>query len=299
MSFCTTSSSKRRPIRRFTANVVFCGLVTACRLADWPTRTSSSLVKATMDGVVRSPSLFSITRGLPPSMIATQELVVPRSMPMTFAMYVRLRSSITRWRYWLGRDTTIQAGYPSVRLVGGARHDYSRRPQQPAVERVALLDDREDRAWRGLGGFLGRHGLVQLRVEGLPLRIDDGDPRPLESLEQQPPSRLHAFDEPGGIGPRAPRGAELQAVRHLEQVGGQTLRAKPPRRLDVALGALAGVVRLRHGTQQRVTVRLGLRERRPQSLELGGEVVLRHGVLRATHRILITVCIHSWIASKQ
>jgi hypothetical protein len=66
-------------------------LVTAWRLADWPTRTSSSLVKATIDGVVRSPSLFSITRGLPPSMIATQELVVPRSMPMTFAMVGGLR----------------------------------------------------------------------------------------------------------------------------------------------------------------------------------------------------------------
>ncbi len=35
-----------------------------------------------MDGVVRSPSLFSMTRGLPPSMTATQELVVPRSMPI-------------------------------------------------------------------------------------------------------------------------------------------------------------------------------------------------------------------------
>ncbi len=39
-----------------------------------------------MDGVVRSPSLFSITRGLPPSMIATQELVVPRSMPIILLM---------------------------------------------------------------------------------------------------------------------------------------------------------------------------------------------------------------------
>src|SRR5580700_2585049 len=36
-----------------------------------------------MLGVVRTPSLFSITRTSLPSMIATQELVVPRSMPMT------------------------------------------------------------------------------------------------------------------------------------------------------------------------------------------------------------------------
>ncbi len=94
MSFCTIESSYLRPIRRLIAYRVFCGLVTAWRLADWPTRTSSSLVKATMDGVVRSPSLFSITRGLPPSMIATQELVVPRSMPMTFAMVWGLQENV-------------------------------------------------------------------------------------------------------------------------------------------------------------------------------------------------------------
>ena len=74
------------------ANRVFCGLVTAWRLAGWPTSTSLSLVKATMEGVVRSPSLFSMTRGLPPSMMATHELVVPRSMPMTFAMCLLRRN---------------------------------------------------------------------------------------------------------------------------------------------------------------------------------------------------------------
>jgi hypothetical protein len=39
-----------------------------------------------MDGVVRAPSAFSITFGVVPSMIATQELVVPRSIPITLAM---------------------------------------------------------------------------------------------------------------------------------------------------------------------------------------------------------------------
>src|SRR6185437_7306632 len=88
MSRCTTSSSNLRPMRRLMANRVLCGLVTAWRLAGWPTSTSLSLVKATIDGVVRSPSLFSITRGLPPSMMATHELVVPRSIPITFAMFL-------------------------------------------------------------------------------------------------------------------------------------------------------------------------------------------------------------------
>src|SRR6185312_312579 len=39
-----------------------------------------------MLGVVRAPSLFSITRTSLPSMMATQEFVVPRSIPMTLLM---------------------------------------------------------------------------------------------------------------------------------------------------------------------------------------------------------------------
>src|SRR5438876_626331 len=41
---------------------------------------------ATLDGVVRIPSAFSMTFGVLPSITATQELVVPRSIPMTLAM---------------------------------------------------------------------------------------------------------------------------------------------------------------------------------------------------------------------
>jgi hypothetical protein len=39
-----------------------------------------------MDGVVRMPSAFSIMWDVLPSMTATHEFVVPRSMPMIFAM---------------------------------------------------------------------------------------------------------------------------------------------------------------------------------------------------------------------
>jgi hypothetical protein len=41
---------------------------------------------ATIEGVVRAPSAFSITFGSLPSMTATHELVVPRSMPIARAM---------------------------------------------------------------------------------------------------------------------------------------------------------------------------------------------------------------------
>src|SRR6266436_6355795 len=83
MSFLTIGSVKRRPIRRLMAKNVFSGLVTAWRFADWPTRRSPDSVNATIEGVVRIPSLFSITLAFLPSITATQEFVVPRSIPMT------------------------------------------------------------------------------------------------------------------------------------------------------------------------------------------------------------------------
>jgi len=62
MIFCTSGSSKRRPISRLVAAKVFCGLVTAWRFAGAPTSRVPSLSTATTDGVVRAPSAFSITR---------------------------------------------------------------------------------------------------------------------------------------------------------------------------------------------------------------------------------------------
>src|SRR5512137_487130 len=80
--------SMRRPIRRLIAKKVFSGLVTAWRLAGWPTSVSPSALNATIEGVVRAPSAFSITFGFLPSITATQELVVPRSIPITFAILI-------------------------------------------------------------------------------------------------------------------------------------------------------------------------------------------------------------------
>jgi hypothetical protein len=83
---CTSGSSKRRPMKRLMLKIVFSGLVIAWRLATWPTSRSPLLAKATTDGVMRPPSALVITCGSPPSMTATTELVVPRSMPMIFPM---------------------------------------------------------------------------------------------------------------------------------------------------------------------------------------------------------------------
>src|SRR5579871_1294735 len=73
-------------MKRLMEYMVLRELVTACRLAASPTSRSPVLVKATTDGVTRRPSEFSSTSGSPPSMTAMQELVVPKSIPNTFAI---------------------------------------------------------------------------------------------------------------------------------------------------------------------------------------------------------------------
>src|SRR3954467_11044662 len=77
------TSPALRPMKRLIEKTVFCGFVTAWRLAGVPTRRWPSLVNATTDGVVRPPSAFGITVGSPPSMTAMHEFVVPRSIPST------------------------------------------------------------------------------------------------------------------------------------------------------------------------------------------------------------------------
>jgi hypothetical protein len=73
-----------------------------CLLAVSPT-TLPSLVKAMMEGVVLEPSEFSMTFGMVPSMIATQELVVPKSMPTTGPV--------------LTDDTTVPNRHNTLRII--------------------------------------------------------------------------------------------------------------------------------------------------------------------------------------
>src|SRR5271156_3973260 len=75
-------------MKRLIEYTVFSGLVIACRFATCPTNRSPVLVKPTTDGVVRPPSSLGITLGSPPSITATQELVVPRSIPIILAIIV-------------------------------------------------------------------------------------------------------------------------------------------------------------------------------------------------------------------
>ena len=75
---------------RLISAIVFSGLVTAWRFAKSPTILSPFFAIATIDGVVRFPSTFSIIFGTPPSIIATAEFVVPKSIPMIFDIYFEI-----------------------------------------------------------------------------------------------------------------------------------------------------------------------------------------------------------------
>ena len=77
------SCTQSVPISLFTEIIVLSELVTACLLAVTPTSLSPSFEKATTLGVVLEPSEFGITTAFPPSIVATQLFVVPRSIPIT------------------------------------------------------------------------------------------------------------------------------------------------------------------------------------------------------------------------
>jgi len=80
LSFCTVSSENFLPISRFASNTVFFGFLAAWFLAASPT-SLSFLPKATYDGVVFTPYSLAIISTFSFIHTATQEYVVPRSIP--------------------------------------------------------------------------------------------------------------------------------------------------------------------------------------------------------------------------
>src|SRR6187402_1458717 len=73
-------------MKRLIEDTVFLGLVIAWRFAGSPTLRSPFPLskKPTIEGVVLRPSLLAITTGSLPSITATHELVVPKSIPIIF-----------------------------------------------------------------------------------------------------------------------------------------------------------------------------------------------------------------------
>src|SRR5579871_6602449 len=156
-------------MNRLMEKIVFSGFVMDCRLATCP--TISSLVFgfiATTEGVRRLPSAFGITTGSPPSMTATTELVVPKSIPIIFAIFLS----------------------PLARIAGWANPDECR-PEDPIMQPVSALKLRND--GRGLTGVAVTHDRIMLvRVEFLAECLDWLEPVQLQNVlelaldEQEP-----------------------------------------------------------------------------------------------------------------
>src|SRR4029079_13558215 len=170
-ALATSSLSYLRPMRRLMAKTVLNGLVMACRLAICPTRRSPSSVKPTTEGVVRLPSRFEITCGVVTSTTATQEFVVPRSMPRILAI----------------------AGV--LLLRPSHRHLHHRRPQQTIVQEVALLQHGRDRVVRHVGVLLRHHRLVEVRVEARARLLHHAQAVTAQHVEELLVDEGHAFVE--------------------------------------------------------------------------------------------------------
>src|SRR4051812_5721002 len=150
--------------------MVFVGFVTAWRLASWPTSRSPVFVNATTDGTVRLPSADGMTVGSPPSMTATTEFVVPRSMPMIFAMVDRapglVRVQVVGVRWSVGRAGSARVGRRLRAVDPGARDGHEGRPDDPIAEAVAAPDLLHDLAVAPAAARDVDDGLVLARIEG-------------------------------------------------------------------------------------------------------------------------------------
>src|SRR6185312_7659750 len=145
--------------------------------ATWPTNRSPPLVNATTDGVVLFPSALGIATGAPPSTTDTQELVVPRSIPITLA----IAPSVSLLRLFGGFHVL---GY----LDQSGTHD-------SVVQHIAAPQFGDNLIIRVIWRLLMDDRLVQHGVEFGPHRLDRLQPLLFQSTTQVP------INQPQAVGP--------------------------------------------------------------------------------------------------
>jgi hypothetical protein len=77
-------------MKRLIEKTVFSGFVTCWCRAIWPTSLSPLSVKPTTEEVSREPEELISTFGVEPSITATTEFVVPKSIPMILDIFIFL-----------------------------------------------------------------------------------------------------------------------------------------------------------------------------------------------------------------
>ena len=222
-------------MKRLMEYTVLSGLVIIWFLAGWPTRRSSLSVKATMEGVVRWPSEFWMTTGWPPSMMATQELVVPRSIPMILPT----------------------GDFLGGRGVGRRHHDLHPRGSQHAlVQVVSLLVILHHSGLACRRPFHAQHRLVPVRIEPFPHRREALQPPPaLEDLDELLLDHADALEERPEI-LRFLRGADcpFEIIDEADQVPEEGCVRIPVGIFALPQHALAEVLEIRLLAKQAVLV---------------------------------------------
>ena len=117
-------------------------------LGDLAHQTLAVLGEGDQEGVVRAPSALGITVGSPPSMTATQLLVVPRSIPMILDICFILLKMLARLRKFGNcRFDVCKSGRAACRgkrpLFGDDLHH--RVTKHRALHLIALEQDLADR----------------------------------------------------------------------------------------------------------------------------------------------------------
>src|SRR5688500_2376762 len=244
-------------MKRLIENTVLPGLVTAWRLASWPTSRSPVLVNATTLGLVRPPSADAMTVGSPPSMTATTEFVVPRSMPMILPM-----GGVCSSLGWGFGKSGLGNGFVWVggRRTGARGDGHEGRPQEAISQAIAAPDLFHDLALGTIGAGNVGDGLVIAGIERCTgRRIDGAHALALEELAEL------AIDDADALEPRvrsdrlrSSLDGPVEVVREVEDLADEVLGREP----EVALALLGGpaleVEELRALALQGVEVFVGL-----------------------------------------
>src|SRR5256886_16138679 len=154
----------------------------ACLFAIWPTSRSPFSVNPTTDGVVRFPSALAMTTGSPPDMMATQEFVVPRSIPMTLPMVFLLRLLGRRFHRCVPAFARTARG-----------HLHPRWPQHAVMQVVPLLIFFHDRIGRPSLGIHRCHCLMHGGIEGQSHAGDRPDAETFFFKQDLLPRHLHSL----------------------------------------------------------------------------------------------------------